>query len=99
MADISSNGTILASKNIIGVTQLFAGAWCVQVDPRFDATKVAPVATPDWANSPDGALFTYVSSQSTCTSEGVVNAVLILTGTTDNGSWQNTNEGFVLVIP
>ena len=100
IAEVSYDGTVLGSKNIVGVTRYDVGAWCVQVSPKIDVASAVALATPDPAYSPNISVAAYYYVSNTCLIEaGIPNSVEIMTGTMDSGTLRPADEGFFVVIP
>lgn len=100
IAEVSYDGTVLGSKNIVGVTRYDVGSWCVQLNPKIDVTTAVALATPNPAYSPDITTVAYYYASNTCTNEaGIPNSVEILTGSMDSGTLRYADEAFIVVIP
>jgi hypothetical protein len=100
IAEVSYDGTVLGSKNIVGVTRVDVGSWCVQVNPKLDVTNAVALATPNPAYSPNILIVVYYYASDACvTGAGIPNSVEILTGTMDSGTFRYADEGFIAVIP
>jgi len=109
---VSTTAPFLAatrSKNVASVTNPSAGTYCVTLDASIDATKVAPIVTPNFSNddtdggppaSSDDQSFVEARSDSTGCPTGTLS---FETGFSEMGAPAegntNQNEGFFFAIP
>jgi hypothetical protein len=100
-------GAIIAakSKNVVSITKVNTGEYCVKLDPSINAATVEGTVTPDYYTSPLATVIYIQSSRVGCSA--VTNSVKVMVRkVTDSGGPAGTSEsevaadgGFFLLVP
>ncbi|AXE82174.1 hypothetical protein C5746_40840 [Streptomyces atratus] len=88
-AMVNENGDLLEAKNIVSVTKVSTGQFCVKVTDDINVAKSTVLTTPYWA----GTVATRKGPYAMCSNDPQSIGVFVL-GT--NGLY--TNQGFTLAV-
>jgi hypothetical protein len=105
----NGGGTMNAakSKNVVGITKVATGAYCVQLDPSIDATTVEGVVAPDYSTTSTATLTYIRSSDADCgAGSNSIDVKVVRVAEAGTPTAQNAAEteiaadgGFFLIVP